>query len=1094
VFLFTLLLDSLSEEPQPDYWQVFYDISITESTLSFIQTHAKKLVSVSLNMETWAESNYHTTIRMVNGDTLNALRQCWIKYSSTRDRKSDEGFRSAMQKMYIDHIRDKRVIDLSKAYGAFALSTDAQDAASSHMELFWRLGVQIDEPGIYDRTCINPLFAYSMGAGDQVASVIPPGQPLMGFHLAPALTPLSPDSSWNEINEIQGARCEETLTRAILLAYMQFRSWCMAFKELAAKKGKLRLRFFVGEETAFCFRLAEQRSGKPAKALLCYAQPWSGKSIQLDENQYSTRSIDPAPLVFNVVDASDLSETTGLVNLLIAIVPLLEYSPATVLHTENVIFPLEDEMMLLSNLLLGDVGTVSSLFGIAPAAYLNGTTTRRYNLDKTPSTKFSDIFHRIAWKLSLSGDPEAEQPMIIFQPQEFAELLVSIYKKMFNYDTDEIYDQIVNRRSVTGMIRFRRPQYSRLSFAALLAFLKPRVYVDWKAAMAKFELMISVSPHLANGGMNRGFWYLQEMVMYWHLFGIEIEDSPLNFEVGDFHPDGVPPLSSYRHDCGVLKLANPPKLTCLILTVPRRKLQPFHHLFAAQRGNLNLVFQITLDMRTDQIFNASILPMFGKLTVSDPDGLTCHIEHDEDGWGGSSDLHICAYVPTYLLLAEDPRKVRAVLTAMHDMTTWEIFPDGRVKTLFAASILDRNFVHLVKNFPGSIPLNLDTILAPKPAPAYTYETFDVSYPRFEKNMFITRITFRGRQLEGATIKTIRVTPCTVTLSYGGISFKCSFPFPVDGRKLKLRIVRNSGWIEAVVPLFLNKGGYLENPFSVFMDDKTIWNWNFPSVHFGLIPKLKLEDNKRVVKACIDTMLSTRERNTSTGLSLFKSSLSSILEQLGSSRNFEISVSAEHRSPLKFFGAELFYDDTMDTVVIEAHVLVVTSRIIENHGREIEMLCKNSIKVIVGEEGMKFWRATLPGMAERCRDWEHKDICEYMRDILGHLEREESPICSCGMDMLALELLEMKMSPQFLSCLTRVAISPLYAAPYVEETRGDIDRKSGGATNASESCRICNKKGSRKCARCMEARYCSKECQVKDWKVHKKTCSGKKSCP
>src|SRR5208282_5778939 len=144
-----------------------------------------------------------------------------------------------------------------------------------------------------------------------------------------------------------------------------------------------------------------------------------------------------------------------------------------------VIFPLEDEMMLLSNLLLGDVGTVCSLFGIAPAAYLNGTTTRRYNLDKTPSTKFSDIFHRIAWKLSLSGDPEAKQPMIIFQPQEFATLLVSIYKKMFNYDTDEIYDQIVNRRSVTGMIRFRRPQYSRMSFAALLAFLKPRVYVDW---------------------------------------------------------------------------------------------------------------------------------------------------------------------------------------------------------------------------------------------------------------------------------------------------------------------------------------------------------------------------------------------------------------------------------------------------------------------------------------------------------------------------------------------------------------------------------------------------------------------------------------
>ena len=1045
-------------------------------------------------METWAASNYHSAIRMVNGDTLSALRQCWIKYASTRDSQSDEGFRSAMQKMYTDHIRDKRVVDLSKAYGAFALSTDARDAASSHMEVFWRLGVQTDAPDINDRTCTNPLFTYSMGAGDQFARIIPPGHPLMGFHLATALTPLSPDSPWNEINEIQGAGCEETFTRAIHLAYMQFRTWCMTFKDLATKEGKLRLRFFVGEETAFCFRLAEQRSGKSAKALLCYAEPWSGKSIQLDENQYSAGSIDPAPLVFNVVDTSDLSETIGLLNLLIAIVPLLEYSPATILHTESVVFPLEDEKMLLSNLLLGDVGTVCSLFGIAPVAYLNGTTTRRYNLDETLSTNYSDIFHRIAWKLSLSGDPEAEQPMIIFEAKEFAELIFSMYKKMFNYDTDEIYDQIVNRRSVTGLIRYRRPQYSRMSFVALLAFLKPRVYVDWKAAMAKFQLMPSLSPFLANGGIDRGFWYLQEMVMYCHLFGIEMEESPLDFEVGDFHPYGIPPLSSYRHDCGVLKLANPPKLTCLILTIPRRKLQPFHHLFAAQRGNLNLVFQIKLDMRADQIFNASILPMFGKLTVSEPDGLTCHIEQDEDGWNGSSDLHICAYVPTYILLAEDPRKVQAVVTVMHDMTTWRIFPDGQVKSLFAASILDDNFVHLVKSFPGSIPPNLDTIPAPKLAPAYTHDAFDISYPRFEKNMFITRITFRRRQLEDADIKTIRVTPCTVTLSYGGISFKCSFPFPVDGGKLKLRIARNSGWIEAVVPLFLNKGGYLANPFPVFMSDKTIWNWNLPSVHFGMIPKLELEKNIRVVKACTDAMLSARERNTSTGLSLFKSSLSSILGQLGSSRIFEISVSAEQRAPLKFFVTGLFYDDTMDTVVIEAHVLVMTPRIIETHGREIDMLCKNSIKEAVGEEGIKFWRAMLPGMAERCRDWKHKDTCEYMRDIPDHLEREQSPICSCGMDMLALELLATKMSLQLLSCLTRVAISPLYAAPYVEETGADIGRKSAGATNTSESCRICNKKGSRKCARCMEARYCSKECQVNDWKVHKKTCSGKKSSP
>jgi len=37
------------------------------------------------------------------------------------------------------------------------------------------------------------------------------------------------------------------------------------------------------------------------------------------------------------------------------------------------------------------------------------------------------------------------------------------------------------------------------------------------------------------------------------------------------------------------------------------------------------------------------------------------------------------------------------------------------------------------------------------------------------------------------------------------------------------------------------------------------------------------------------------------------------------------------------------------------------------------------------------------------------------------------------------------------------------------------------------CRVCNNNGTKNCARCKKVKYCSRECQVKDWPNHKPNC-------
>ena len=42
-------------------------------------------------------------------------------------------------------------------------------------------------------------------------------------------------------------------------------------------------------------------------------------------------------------------------------------------------------------------------------------------------------------------------------------------------------------------------------------------------------------------------------------------------------------------------------------------------------------------------------------------------------------------------------------------------------------------------------------------------------------------------------------------------------------------------------------------------------------------------------------------------------------------------------------------------------------------------------------------------------------------------------------------------------------------------------------NTEDECASCGKKGKKKCGRCMEVKYCSRECQVGDWRMHKVVC-------
>src|SRR6202022_1781895 len=142
-------------------------------------------------------------------------------------------------------------------------------------------------------------------------------------------------------------------------------------------------RFFWGVAPTLCFSLTQLRNPFLTNPLTGYAQQMSGDSLKLDGLgvDYLPNAVDPAPLSFNVIDASNLPSTVGLLNILVSAVPLLERSPSSVLYTESHTVPADDQLNLLSNLMLGEVGSICTLFGIAPLASMTGISARGYQQD-----------------------------------------------------------------------------------------------------------------------------------------------------------------------------------------------------------------------------------------------------------------------------------------------------------------------------------------------------------------------------------------------------------------------------------------------------------------------------------------------------------------------------------------------------------------------------------------------------------------------------------------------------------------------------------------------------------------------------------------
>lgn len=205
----------------------------------------------------------------------------------------------------------------------------------------------------------------------------------------------------------------------------------------------------------------------------------------------------------------------------------------------------------------------------------------------------------------------------------------------------------------------------------------------------------------------------------------------------------------------------------------------------------------------------------------------------------------------------------------------------------------------------------------------------------------------------------------------------------------------------------------------------------------------------------------------------------------------------------FFIHGLYLDLNSGSVAVEAYLQPMTS--------DVPSFKPDGTLPVTAEQ-MAWWRKKLPSMVESARTWTHTAKCEYITE--GVPRPGSSPVCSCGKGKVGQDMGKWK---EFRACVTRVAVQPMFAVPWLTSTRyipteKDYEEKSSESITRTktatvdvtvaeatpkttkstiDACKVCLKKeDAKKCGKCMSVMYCSKACQRNDWKAHKNVCRKK----
>ncbi|KAF5388293.1 hypothetical protein D9615_000823 [Tricholomella constricta] len=1086
VLLLTLILDDGNPARIDRIWNIFFHFYLDKQSLELLRGQCRKLVDLSCTIQSWTKSKYSSILRVCSKHTLSELRRHWTMYEETEDlpRNEKEELRSLSAGPLWSHV----VLPGSASFSRF-----------------WKTGVTFDDATlISDATFINPTFAYD--ASGRGFNVHYGTDPILAFHLSmTANLPSFKDRTPSTLDLVR-------------LAKTQFQSWCASLRRRVASTTNVVIRLLVGDALAcsqaisFCAQSGSLESG-------LYITPWAGTQVKLDGGDYDGPVVDRAPVSFNVIDTSNLTDHLGLLNILVVTLPLLQRAPAAVLHT-NTLLMTEDTGGSPGGFTFhacADIPTISLLLGVVPVSYVSGFTSQSNTHEILSSRSLRSLRETrqesISWKYSplMEGANEGPQPLQI-EPQQLGKILFDIYLRMF---ADE---------NVTRLFSFKKAKhkpsfvhYIRASFVAFLALVKQKLRTNRTEAVVQMLSLVQADKTLLTSGN-----YFQDLCCQLHLYGVYSVAALVD---GTF---GNPEKSIFKH------WTRRPPVVCIVVKVPRQNLKVLEGVSADRMGTP--ILQCEVEGLTFHNFFSSMQSFFGKTVISksDPDQLL--VDEDQSRWAGKSPLIVSFYAPSWILgVQPTTTQIRFSIRAgsVYGKSLYHLL--GRELHVFSADLMDARHVSIVRERPGNL-LELKRLSGAFVADSNSKrEAAPALLQKGHVCMLVDKassttcgLTARANILDEASRSALRscrtadiqikqTSPFSMQVSFTPFDRVLTFPYPIDGAKYKFRIARKSCYIEVEVGLCRpSPRGLTTNPFPFAMNNSTPTIWNFHYLNIAHSPvlditkldwlashlALSLSDNEQ-------TSIDTLPRSQRSLLTNIKFRIASMFRQMVNPHHQVPAQLFVLRDPLAtrtivFFLNFLRLDLPSHTVVADMCAIPLTKSIRRLEAarqvlNRINSSDTTAFTAIADDEELTAWWQLLPVLAERCRDWPHLTTCSYLKTGGSPSEFSDlntSPLCGCGRGMgLSQKFLEGEwkgMAPY----VTRVALSTFFALSYLETIGSKALERVFEAFDLKKpgGCDACGGPGVpqlMRCSACAQAMYCSRACQKGHWKTHKAVCKQKK---
>ncbi|CAI6096017.1 unnamed protein product [Clonostachys chloroleuca] len=1063
IILFTLLLDDTQGARNTRHWKLYYHLYITDDDLSALRNHARRLCRLSSSLQDWHRGPYGRVIRFTDRRSLAQVRELWQQYALPRSGNSLSTFEShyhywLQKSIGIRSTRGDCTGNLRSIYpGGIGHAKELKALKSEFWEDLPKRHKAYRNPDVDVR--FNPMFAVA-GSATQLHFRT---DPLDGYHIALAYIATTGPTPLNKPRS----------HRALEAAKAEFCNWSFSFRK-CVREG-LVLRFFSGDALALCHTLQHVRQHPDERTANLYRDKFTFEPLILDGDDWGPDGT--APSTFNVIDTSNLLDHVEGPNLLPAVSPLLTSEPSACLYMELLDGRERALQKMTRGLFFGDLLTVGLLAGLAPCEYALNTSTVSAGHEALVDYQkqmggLLDYVHQrhmpITWKRALTnGCMQAAllEPLRMSDDSIFR-ILMGMNREMFKHERSV---PMLQKMSLAEIARDTAPTSlcHRGSLASFIGLIKSRLAVGVENAVNR--LLVEMRRDLV---VPLSDMYLEEFILHLHLRDVltvdKLANSPLSQSMRSPSSDNI------------LSWTGLPPVVSITMIVSRVSLLPFMQ-GNSTNTNIAIPFLECLVKSPEAGTNAfaALQTGFGTLCASGrrwTDDFQLQVSDDKAAWAGHCDLIVSFLVPSWILIAEPENTEVALCIKSCPDTMHFVAQLGSELAVFTAQINDSDHVFITKNMPnqnsqmkvgGFAACDVQT---PPPTENVSEQTLEAWAHATPHNTAIVGLTRRlylkspeimSRLLANVEVMTSYISPWTILVEVARCEpLVANFPLPLHRFGFKARMGPRGNYIDvadelSTGPTWLGAGG---SPFPNMWNNYRHTLWNLTNLHLDRLPEIITSRPREMtwLRPHLAEHFSDPERKLSMDIQAtghprpdchpnqavrycLKRSIYEIIAQFANDDEWKptaFAISFNGRAELIIFPAKLRLDLGSRAVVLDAIVLPVTAAIAEKHGNFLSLLLGYGVvKPDVGEGEMILWKETLPAWVERCRAWEHRADCEYVRanSIPLSTKSMEQPLCSCGngLDLPEFPTPALPDWEEIMKLCVRAAISPMFPNPLVD---------------------------------------------------------------